>query len=451
MPETHSPAMKLNSTNSQRIEVLTKTNFGKLMPLLVTVYIISFIDRTNIGMAKEALGADIGLSAGAYGLGAGLFFLCYAVLEVPSNLIMHKVGARFWITRIMITWGIISMSMALVWNDISFYVIRILLGVAEAGLYPGIILYISYWFPQKYRPRAIGIFLLGVSIANIVGAPLAGVLLQLDGFGGLQGWQWMFIIEGAPAVLLAFLVWKILPNTPREAKWLSASDKSLLDHVIKSEDVGESSQHNDLRSLGPVVKDPILWLVVLAYFTHQIAVYSLSYFLPTMIKSYDSHMSTITVGLITAIPWIAAALGSWFLPKYAVGLKKSKMIASAGFVTVAAGLTIAALTHTNIWVAVIGFFIAASQLFVIQSILFTVPQQRFSGATTAAAVAFMNMCGLIGGFLGPTVMGYLEEQTGDKLAGLWFIIVAVLIGSLLVWGLKYRSTDAPTSLEGKEN
>ncbi|MFC5370298.1 MFS transporter [Arcanobacterium bovis] len=432
---------ELRSGDSSRIEKLTKTNFGKLMPLLVIVYIISFIDRTNIGMAKEALGADIGLSAGAYGLGAGLFFLCYAVLEIPSNLIMHKVGARFWITRIMITWGIISMAMALVWNDTSFYVLRILLGAAEAGLYPGIILYISYWFPQKFRPRAIGIFLLGVSIANIVGAPIAGMLLQMDGIGGLHGWQWMFIIEGAPAVLLAFLVWKLLPNSPREAKWLSDDDKSFIERIIASEDVGEKSQHNDLRSLGPVVSDPIIWLVVLAYFTHQIAVYSLSYFLPTMIKSYDSHMSTLTVGFITAIPWIAAALGSWFLPRYAVGLKKSKMMASAGFVTVAVGLTIAALTSTNIWIAVIGFFIAASQLFVIQSILFTFPQQRFSGATAAAAVAFMNMCGLAGGFLGPTVMGYLEQSTGNKLAGLWFIIGAVLIGSLLVWGLRYRTNN----------
>ena len=442
MSTTHA---EFSSEEKSRMDLLTKKNFKKLMPLLVIVYIISFVDRTNIGMAKEALQADIGLSAAAYGLGAGLFFLCYAVLESPSNLIMHKTGARFWIARIMVTWGIISMLMAIVWNDTSFYILRILLGVAEAGLYPGIILYISYWFPQKYRARAIGIFLLGVSIANIIGAPLAGALLQMHGLLGLHGWQWMFIIEGLPAVFLAYGVWHWLPDKPRNAKWLSDEDKDLIERYLASEDVGEESSHSDLRALGPVVRDPIIWLVVIAYFTHQIAVYSLSYFLPSMIKSYDANMGSVTVGLITAIPWIAAALGSWFLPKYATGLRKSKFMASIGFLTVAAGLTIAAVAATNLWVAVIGFFIAASQLFVIQSILFTFPQQRFSGATVAAAVAFMNMCGLAGGFLGPTVMGKLEQSTGNELAGLWFIIIAVLIGSVLVWGLKYRNTHAEES------
>ncbi len=432
---------EFTTQEKQRMDSLTKTNFRKLMPLLVIVYIISFIDRTNIGMAKESLQADIGLSAAAFGLGAGLFFLCYAVLEIPSNLIMHKVGARFWITRIMITWGIISMGMAIVWNEWSFYVLRILLGAAEAGLYPGIILYISYWFAQKDRARAIGIFLLGVSIANIIGAPLAGVLLQMDGLGGLHGWQWMFIIEGLPAVLLAFVVWRHLPDKPRNAHWLSDEDSELIERVIASEDVGEESGHNDLRALGPVLKDPILWLVIIAYFTHQIAVYSLSYFLPSMISSYDPSMGSIAVGLITAIPWIAAALGSWFLPRHATGLRKSKFMASGGFLMVAGGLTVAALASSNLWIAVIGFFIAASQLFVIQSILFTFPQQRFSGAAVAAAVAFMNMCGLIGGFLGPTIMGIVEDSTGNELAGLWFIIVAVLVGSVLVWGLKYRSSE----------
>ncbi|WP_165218666.1 MFS transporter [Schaalia sp. ZJ1691] len=440
-------SLSLSHSEQSQLDLLTKKNFVKLMPLLVIVYIISFVDRTNIGMAKEALEASVGLSAASYGLGAGLFFLFYAVLEIPSNLILHKVGARFWIARIMITWGAISMLMAIVWNDISFYVLRILLGAAEAGLYPGIILYISYWFPQRYRARAIGIFLLGVSIANIVGAPLGGLLLQLDGFAGLEGWQWMFIIEGLPAILLAFAVWNYLPDKPQNAKWLTDEDRSLLQRILDSEDQGEGSKHNDLRALGPVLRDPILWVVVLAYFTHQIAVYSLSYFLPTIIHSYDATMSSLQVGLITAIPWIAAALGSWFLPKYAVGLKKSKMMASAGFLLVALGLTIAATTAGNMWIAVGGFFIAASQLFVIQSILFTFPQQRFSGAAQAGGVAFMNMCGLVGGFLGPTVMGALETSTGNKLSGLWFIIGAVIIGSLLVWLLKYRNNESPAVAE----
>lgn len=448
MSSSNISSAPLTEEEKQKVDIISKRNFVKLMPLLVIVYIISFIDRTNIGMAKEAFETDIGISAAAFGVGAGLFFLFYAVLEVPSNLIMYKLGAKFWITRIMVTWGLICMLTAFIWNDWSFYAVRVLLGAAEAGLYPGIIYYISVWFPQKLRARAIGIFLLGVSIANIIGAPLGGLLLKMNGFAGLHGWQWMFILEGLPAVLLAAVVWTKLPDRPDHAKWLDDSEKALLIRALKAEDVGSKTEHNDLRSLGPVVRDLIMWIVVIAYFTHQIAVYSLSYFLPTMIHSYDPNMDILVVGLITAIPWIAAALGSWFLPRYAVGVRRSKAMASFGFISVAVGLTIAALSVDNLWIAVVGFFLAASQLFVIQSILFTVPQQRFSGSTSAGAVAFMNMCGLAGGFLGPTIMGNLEQSTGNKLAGLWFIIVAVIVGAVLVWGLKYKQrSEADKTIE----
>lgn len=448
MSSSNISSAPLTEEEKQKVDIISKRNFVKLMPLLVIVYIISFIDRTNIGMAKEAFETDIGISAAAFGVGAGLFFLFYAVLEVPSNLIMYKLGAKFWITRIMVTWGVICMLTAFIWNDWSFYAVRVLLGAAEAGLYPGIIYYISVWFPQKLRARAIGIFLLGVSIANIIGAPLGGLLLKMNGFAGLHGWQWMFILEGLPAVLLAAVVWTKLPDRPDHAKWLDDSEKALLIRALKAEDVGSKTEHNDLRSLGPVVRDLIMWIVVIAYFTHQIAVYSLSYFLPTMIHSYDPNMDILVVGLITAIPWIAAALGSWFLPRYAVGVRRSKAMASFGFISVAVGLTIAALSVDNLWIAVVGFFLAASQLFVIQSILFTVPQQRFSGSTSAGAVAFMNMCGLAGGFLGPTIMGNLEQSTGNKLAGLWFIIVAVIVGAVLVWGLKYKQrSEADKTIE----
>jgi MFS family permease len=413
--------------------IITK-NFRRLMPILVIAYIISFIDRTNIGMAKEGLETDIGISASAYGLGAGLFFVFYAVLEVPSNLMLHKVGARFWIARIMLTWGILSMCMALVWNEASFYVLRMLLGAAEAGLYPGIILYISYWFPKKTRAKAIGIFLLGVSLANIIGAPLAGVLLEMDGFGGLHGWQWMFLVEGAPAVLMCFWIWFRLPNKPADASWLSDREKEDLAMVISADDDGDQSEHGDLRALAPVLRDRQIWLVVAIYFTHQIAVYSLSYFLPSMIKSYNDDMSALTVGLITALPWIAAAVGSIILPRYATNITRSKALVSGGLVLVAGGLLIAATS--GFIVALIGFCISALMLFVIQSILFTFPTNRLSGASAASGIAFINTCGLVGGFVGPMVMGRLEDATGNSLAGLWFIIILTACGAVLAWGLR---------------
>jgi len=449
MSETNLVGPMADPTKRSRLEQITKTNFGKLMPLLVTVYIISFIDRTNIGMAKEVLQADIGLSAAAYGLGAGLFFAFYAILEIPSNLILHKVGARFWIARIMITWGIISMAMALVWNDVSFYALRVLLGAAEAGLYPGIILYITYWFTRAHQARAIGLFLLGVSLANIIGAPVGGLLLGLDGMGGLHGWQWMFILEGAPAVLLAFLVWFKLPDKPKDAPWMTADDQALLSEQLEAEDDGKASESQGLKSLGTVVKDPIIWLIIAVYFTHQIAVYSLSYFLPSMIRSFDAGMSDLTVGLITAVPWIAAAIGSLLMPRLGTTLVKQKMLISGGLWSVAAGLAAAALSGGNLAVAVAAFSFAAFWFFVIQSILFTFPPRRLSGAATAAGIAMVNTFGLLGGFIGPTVMGSLETSTGNPLAGLWFIVVLTAVGGLLAWGLKgaRKAAAAPIGTE----
>lgn len=436
---TATPNDLVSRSESDRVlDRINSRNFRKLMPLLVAVYVIAFIDRTNIGMAKEALEADIGLSAAAYGLGAGLFFAFYAILEIPSNLLMHRFGARFWIARIMITWGIISMCMALVQNEWSFYLVRVLLGAAEAGLYPGIIYFISFWFPRKTRARAIGIFLLGVSLANIIGAPLGGLLLQMHGLLGLTGWQWMFLLEGFPAVILAFVVWHYLPDRPGDAKWLSEDEKSALQRQLESEDDGTDSERSDLHALLLVVKDGILWLIIAVYFTHQIAVYSLSYFLPSMIKSFSPGMGSIEVGLITAIPWIAAAIGSVLLPRHATSLFKQRAMISGGLASVAVGLTLAALSG-SLALAVVGFALAAFWFFVIQSVLFTFPAARFTGAAAAAAIALTNTIGLFGGFTGPTVMGRLETSTGNPLAGLWFIVCLTCVGALLAWGVKGRS------------
>ncbi|BBU44850.1 hypothetical protein PPTS312_27650 [Pseudomonas putida] len=214
---TRAAASAPAATTEQRLNGLL---LRKLMPLLIVVYVMSFLDRTNIALAKASMGIDLGLSAAAYGLGAGLFFLTYALAEVPSNLIMHRVGARFWITRIMITWGLLSAGMAFVQGETSFYIMRLLLGVAEAGLFPGVMLYLTYWFDREQRARATGYFLLGVCLANILSGPLGGALLEMDGVLGWHGWQWLFVLEGLPAVALALVVWKKLPDGPASAPWL---------------------------------------------------------------------------------------------------------------------------------------------------------------------------------------------------------------------------------------
>lgn len=419
-------------------EVVNKIIFRRIMPLLIAAYVMAFIDRTNIGMAKDRMEIDLGISATAYGIGAGLFFLTYALSEIPSNLIMHKVGARFWIMRIMITWGILSACMAFVQGEWSFYILRMLLGVAEAGLFPGVIYFITQWFVVKDRAKANGMFLLGVSIANIVGAPLGGVLLTLDGFGGLHGWQWMFIIEGIPACFLAFVVWKALPNKPTESRFLTREEAEDLEaRILAEETAGAKASGNS--KLRHVLKDKQILLVVAIYFTHQIAVYALSFFLPSIIGTYG-ELNTIQIGLLTSIPWIFSAAGALLLPRLATNASRSRLIATSTMVGIVAGFTLGAVGGPIL--GMLGFCLAAFNFFALQPILFTYPATRLSGAALAGGIAFVNTVGLFGGFLGPYVMGFMEETTGSKLSGLWFIVAMCAIGALLTRKLK-RGTEDP--------
>lgn len=420
-------------------EVINKVIFRRIMPLLIAAYIMAFIDRTNIGMAKDRMEIDLGISATAYGIGAGLFFLTYALSEIPSNLIMHKVGARFWIMRIMITWGLLSAAMALVQGEWSFYILRMLLGIAEAGLFPGVIYFLTQWFMVKDRAKANGLFLLGVSIANIVGAPLGGVLLTLDGLGGLHGWQWMFIIEGLPACLLAFVIWKALPNKPTEAKFLTRAEAEDLEaRILAEETAGAKASGNS--KLRHVLKDKQILLVVAIYFTHQLAVYALSFFLPSIIGTYGT-LNPIQIGLLTSIPWIFSAAGALLLPRLATNSSRSRLIATATMVGIVAGFTLGAVGGPVL--GMIGFCLAAFNFFALQPILFTYPATRLSGAALAGGIAFVNTVGLFGGFLGPYVMGFMEETTGSKLSGLWFIVAMCAIGAILTRQLK-RGAEDPT-------
>ena len=390
-----------NATAMRPPHVVNKLIFRRIMPLLIAAYVMAFLDRTNIGMAKDRMEIDLGISATAYGIGAGLFFLTYALSEIPSNLIMHKVGARFWIMRIMISWGIISSCMVFVQGEWSFYILRMLLGIAEAGLFPGVIYFLTQWFVVKDRAKANGMFLLGVSLANIIGAPLGGLLLTMDGVGGLHGWQWMFLIEGLPACALAFVVWKCLPNKPTEAKFLTQAEAEDLESRIAAEEKAGAAAAGNSRLLH-VLKDKQILLVVGIYFAHQIAVYALSFFLPSIIGTYG-QLTTIQIGLLTSIPWIFSAAGALLLPRFATNANRSRLIATSTMVGIAAGFTLGALGGPVL--GMIGFCLAAFNFFALQPILFTYPATRLSGAALAGGIAFVNTIGLLGGFIGPYVMG----------------------------------------------
>lgn len=398
----------------------------RLMPLLMLVYVISFLDRTNISMAKDRLEADLGLSAAAYGLGAGLFFLAYAALEIPSNMIMHKVGARAWIFRIMITWGIISGCMALVDNEASFYILRILLGAAEAGLFPGVMLYLTYWFGRDMRARANGYFLVGACIASIIGGPLGGVLLQLDGIGGLHGWQWMFIIEAIPAVLLSPVILLMLPNKPQDAKWLSSAQAEEITGRLAREEA-ESLAASGTRSFIGIFKDRTVMLAIYINLAHQISLYSVTYFLPSIIaKASETAMATWLIGSLAAIPWLFGALGALFItPRVTTTSNRTKRAVTVGLVAMTAGTVVGVIGGPVL--GMVGFALAGLFWFVVQPIMFSVPGNRLGGLTLATGLALMNTVGITGGFFGPTVMGFAETATGNPLAGLWFAVALLLL------------------------
>ncbi|AUF96366.1 MFS transporter [Pseudomonas sp. S07E 245] len=401
----------------------------KLMPLLVIVYVMSFLDRTNIALAKASMGVDLGLSAAAYGLGAGLFFLTYALAEVPSNLIMQRVGARFWITRIMITWGLLSAGMAFVEGETSFYVMRLLLGVAEAGLFPGVMLYLTYWFDREQRARATGYFLLGVCLANILSGPLGGALLEMDGVLGWHGWQWLFVLEGLPAVALAYVVWKKLPDGPSSAPWLSAADAQDIERRLAAERAAAPQQ----SKLSQMFRDKQIWLAIAVYFVHQITIYTVIFFLPGIIGTYGA-LSPLQIGLLTSVPWIAAAIGAATLPRLATSPNRCRTLLFFGLLTMAAGLLLASVA--NSFIGLIGFSLTALMLFVVQSVIFVFPSSRLSGNALAAGLAFVTTCGLLGGFVGPSVMGLIEQATGSTRNGLWIIASMLVLAALLSMRLR---------------
>lgn len=410
--------------------------FLKLMPLLIAAYVLSFLDRTNIALAKHQLDVDLGISAAAYGLGAGLFFLTYALSEVPSNLIMHKVGARFWIARIMVSWGLISAAMALVQGETSFYVLRLLLGIAEAGLFPGVMLYLTYWFDREQRARATGYFLLGVCLANIIGGPLGAALMRMDGMFGWHGWQWMFLLEGLPAVCFAWVIWRHLPDRPSRAPWLTAEEaQSIEQRLAREADEGAGQGGHSWRQC----LTPQILLAIFVYFCHQITVYTVIFFLPSIISRYGD-LSTMSVGLLTSLPWIAAAIGAVFLPRLANSPRRARHLLVGGLLVMALGLGIASVSGPVF--SVVGFCLAALMFFVVQSIIFLYPASRLKGPALAGGLGFVNACGLLGGFVGPSVMGAIEMSTGNAMNGLKVIALVLVVAALAALRLRQGQESA---------
>src|SRR6516225_9391002 len=313
----------------------------RLIPFMFVLYIVSYLDRVNVSFASLQMNAQLGFSAEVYSVGAGIFFIAYFIFEIPSNLILHRVGARLWIARIMITWGLISSAMMFVKGPASFYTLRFLLGVAEAGFFPGMILYLTYWFPNDVRGRAIARFMTATAVAGAIGSPISGLLLQMNGIGGLYGWQWLFLIEGIPSILLAFVTLVYLPDGPVKASWLTSDEKKWITDRLEQERAQNSGQRH--HSTAAVIRSRRVWTFSAIYFGIVMGFYGITFWLPQIVKAF-SGMSDFLVGCLAAIPWIAATVIMVITSKHSDRTRERRGHVAVSALAGAAGLVGAGVT-----------------------------------------------------------------------------------------------------------
>lgn len=409
----------------------------RLLPTLFAMFVLSFLDRSNVALVKSHLDVDLGIDAAAYGFGAGVFFVGYAVLGVPSNLVLHRVGASRWLALIMGVWGVLSCSMALVTGPTSFYVLRLLLGAAEAGFFPGAILYITYWFPASERGRATGLFQSAVAVASIVGNPLGGYLLELRG-AGLAGWQWMFVLEGLPTVLLALAVPWLLTDRPAQARWLTERQRSELAERIAAEEPPPAAAS---RSGLAVLADSRIPRLMFVYFAIQLGLYGVTFWLPALVRRVGD-LSDLATGTITALPWLFALVGVLVLPWWSDRTGRRRAPLTLAMVLTVAGLVGAVLLPPA--AAIASLCVAAFGFLGAQPVFWTVPPTILRGAQAAGTIALISGFGNLGGFLGPYVMGVTESATSSKAAGLHVLAAIVALGAVTAFSLRQLRTGRTT-------
>jgi ACS family tartrate transporter-like MFS transporter len=420
----------------KEIETRTiKKVMWRLMPLLFVCYFVAYLDRVNVGFAKLQMNSALGMSESAYGLGAGLFFIAYFLLEVPSNLALARFGARLWIARIMFTWGLISGLFAFIQPisaatgiapDWVFFTLRFMLGIAEAGFFPGIIFFLTLWFPSVYRARVVALFMLAIPFSSIVGAPLSGALLNVTG-ASLDGWQWLFIIEAVPSLLMAGVIVAYLTDRPEQAKWLAPDEKTWLTARINGET--SKKQAAGHLSIGKAITDPRVLLCAFMYFCLNAASYGVAFFLPTIVKGFGA--TNFQTGLLAALPFVFGAVGMVLLGRSSDRTLKRREHVCIAMVLACVGLVGAGLSTSP--VMVLGM-LCLSQIGVsaMPPLFWPIPGAFLTGASAAAGIATINSIGNLSGFFGPYVMGYLKDMTGTFSTGLILLGLTALAGGIAV-------------------
>jgi D-galactonate transporter len=398
----------------------------RLLPFLFISYVAAYLDRVNVGFAKLQMLNDLKFSETVYGLGAGIFFIGYFLFEVPSNIIMHKVGARVWIGRIMITWAVLSGAMVYVNSPIMFYVLRFFLGVAEAGFFPGIVLYLTYWFPAQRRSRMNALFMIGIPIAGVTGGPLSGWILNaFDGARGLAGWQWLFLVESIPSLILGVITIFYLPNSISAASWLSREEKQLLETNIAGDNTGKAD-----HALSGVFGNPRVWLMAAIYFCCMMGLYGIGFYLPTLIRAAGVK-DALDVGMLTAIPYGCAVVAMLAIAKSADRTRERRWHFAIASALGGLGLMLATIYGDNVTLAMAALSLGTAGLLATMPVFWTYPSAILGGTAAAAGIAMINSVGNLAGFVSPSIIGWMKDVTHSTNAGMYVVSAALFLGALL--------------------
>jgi D-galactonate transporter len=408
----------------------------RLIPFLMICSLGAYLDRVNVGFAKLQMLNDLRFSETVYGLGAGIFFLGYFLFEVPSNVILHKVGARNWLARIMLTWAVISAGFAFVTTPTSFYVLRFLLGVAEAGFAPGVILYMTYWFPSQRRAKALSMFFMAIPLAGIVGGPLSGYIMHaFHGAADLAGWKWLFLIEALPSLVLGIAILFYLDNGIAQAKWLTDAEKALLERNV----AGDNAQKTAHGSVGAFIADRRLWLLAAIYFCVVLGQYGLTFWLPTLIRK-AGVADPLWVGVFTAVPYVCAIVALPLIGMSADRRRERRLHLAVPMLVAAAGFALLPLLG-NVGASLVCLSIAAAGILSSSSQFWSLPTAMLGGMSAAAGIAAVNCFANLAGFFSPAIVGWLNDLTGKSTAGLIFISSAIVLGAVLVFFVPARAVN----------
>jgi MFS family permease len=406
----------------------------KVLPLLMLGMFIAYIDRANLGVIAVPLSHDLGLTAASFGLAAGFFYIGYLLFEIPSNMLLAKVGARVWLARIMFTWGLVTMAMSLMQTEWSLYIMRLLLGLAEAGYTPGVLLYLAMWFPARLLPKAMSWLNLAVPVALAVGSVLTSlILLLMGGVGGIAGWRWVYVLEGIPAIILAIVFFIALPGSPAKATWLDDDEKA---YLAQNATQRAGSGGHELKDFRAALRRPSLWAFAITYFCILIGFWSITYFLPSIVKA-QFHLSVVASGFVSAIPWAFSAVVMFVIVRSISRTGERRWHLTLPLVAAAIGLFGGVLSG-NPYLSLLGISIAAAAFFAVLSTFHATVAQVYAGALAAVSLALVNSVGNISGLVGPYLQGWLTDLTGSSSAGLlvmsgFFAIAAVFTYILIGW------------------